>query len=1088
MPLVTIPAIAVIQFLENETRVAEALFFPEVIRIGASDKKTIESLKANLTKIAGEIPFNSLHQRLPSGPVEIRQIVFNFAPSKRTLAWRNQIRLRFPALCWQYGDQTKIATKIAYVPALGIEIVGYGSISADEFDKKIEAQIIAAINRSGLSNSIGDLIWLQRSSKIRVEDLSVGVQLPTPKQTAIKTAEIEDQKRSALNEAATDLTKEKLLPAYETGGLIERMAETVAGKTPESLLLVGKSGSGKTAAVYELVRRRQDFQLGHTPFYATSGSQLISGMSAFGQWQERCQSLWREATEQRAILYIGNLVELMEVGKNSSSAQGIASFLRPYIARGDVLTIAECTPEQLTMIERIDPRLIQSFTQIKVEEPTNEISRSILLSVALEYAGEISIDLEAIERIDQLHRRYASYSAYPGRPLRFLRHLIQDRILAGGIKPELSSDDVLAAFSKQTGLPLILLDEKERLDQAAAETWFSERIIGQKDAIDLIVNLIATVKAGLTKPNKPIASLLFIGPTGVGKTEMAKSLAEFLFQDRRRMVRFDLSEYSDPVSVNRLIGGVFGAEGQLTSLVREQPFSVLLLDEFEKAHHSFFDLLLQVLGEGRLTDARGRVADFSNTVVIMTSNLGAESFQRGLSGFKRPGISREETQRHFTNAVRQSLRPEIFNRIDRIVPFSSLDEESVFRIATREIEQLGKRDGLLYRDIRLNVSEEVIRYLAVRGYDARYGARPLKRSIERNLIVPLSEKLNHLSTHAASNIDVYLDQKIKFTVRPVNDEGGRQINQHFNDRSITAMARQFTELRRMAQSLEHSPTKLNLNNEIYQLQRISRRLEKSDWKNPEDLNQVARLPRLQAALHAIEEYSSSIKTTEQEILFSIYGKSLLIDADLYHRKLEALKVAWRNLIFDTYALNFRNPNAITLAVFSNDAASLLALSRAYYKIARKHGAEIEIYKLLPNSKISGKSNKAPGQSQYLKIKMDAPERYFENGDEHAVGIVFGITAPLAMLKFENERGIHIFINKKTASRCFVYTGEIETLHFEPSLDALSMQDKRRIYDGDSGEIDDPAVKSKAPSTKLEDDILGMMEKYLLKQAESIIEE
>src|SRR6185437_8343903 len=188
------------------------------------------------------------------------------------------------------------------------------------------------------------------------------------------------------------------------------------------------------------------------------------------------------------------------------------------------------------------------------------------------------------------HRRYATYSAYPGRPLRFLENLIKDR-------PEteiLGAAEVIAAFSRETGLPQFMLDPEAPLDLTAARQWFAERVIGQERAVDLVADLLAMVKAALTRPRRPIASLLFIGPTGVGKTELAKALAEYFFGDRNRLTRFDMSEFATPMAVDRLVGGAFGAEGLLTAKVREQPFSVILFDEFEKAHWSFFDLLLQV--------------------------------------------------------------------------------------------------------------------------------------------------------------------------------------------------------------------------------------------------------------------------------------------------------------------------------------------------------------------------------------------------------------------------------------------------------------------------------------------------------------
>ena len=203
--------------------------------------------------------------------------------------------------------------------------------------------------------------------------------------------------------------------------------------------------------------------------------------------------------------------------------------------------------------------------------------------------------------------------------------------------PAITVADVTAAFAKETGLPSFLLDDEVSFDVDRTTKWFEERVIGQSAAVKLIVELLATTKAGLTRPRRPIASLLFTGPTGTGKTEMAKSLARFFFGDERRMARFDMSEYADASAVTRLVGGLTGGEGTLTARIREQPFSVLLFDEFEKADSSFFDLLLQMLGDGRLTDGRGRLADFTNSIVVMTSNLGAQLFRRPRAGFETEG-------------------------------------------------------------------------------------------------------------------------------------------------------------------------------------------------------------------------------------------------------------------------------------------------------------------------------------------------------------------------------------------------------------------------------------------------------------------
>ena len=434
-------------------------------------------------------------------------------------------------------------------------------------------------------------------------------------------------------------------------------------------------------------------------------------------WEQRCQELIKDAVKRKAVVHVGPLVELMEVGKSEHNSSGIATFLRPAVARGELLCVAECTPEQLPLIEKQDPQLLDAFRHLAVEEPDAAKGRAILANFARDN-GRRETRSAALAAIDRLHRRYATYSAYPGRPLRFLENLIRD----GQKDVPIAETEVYAGFTRETGLPRAIIDSAVPLDLAETHNWFRSRVVGQPDAVNLVTDLLATVKAGLTRPNRPIASLLFIGPTGVGKTEMAKALAEFLFGSKDRLTRFDMSEYADPVSVRRLVGGAFGSEGLLTAKVREQPFSVLLLDEVEKADGSFFDLLLQALGESRLTDAGGRLADFRNTVVVLTSNLGAESYRRVSAGFVGSAVGKAESQEHFARAVEQFLRPEMFNRLDRVVPFAPLDAEGIRTIADREWQKVLHRDGVRFRRLTQSADPALLDHLAAVGFDPRYGA------------------------------------------------------------------------------------------------------------------------------------------------------------------------------------------------------------------------------------------------------------------------------------------------------------------------------------------------------------------------------
>ncbi len=432
---------------------------------------------------------------------------------------------------------------------------------------------------------------------------------------------------------------------------------------------------------------------------------------------------------------------------------------------------------------------------------------------------------------------------------------------------------VVAAFAREIGLPLWLLDDAVPLDLSATRDWFAERVIGQPEAVSLVVDLLATVKAGLSREHKPLASFLFLGPTGVGKTEMAKSLAEFLFGASAghdsRLIRIDMSEFSDPLAVQRLIGGNAASEGILTARVREQPFAVVLLDEFEKAHPALFDLLLQVLGEGRLTDGAGRLADFRNCVVIMTSNLGAVTFQKGEVGFAAQGVDRQRSAEHFVKAVREFVRPELFNRIDGIVPFGPLDEVTARKIVSRQFDLVRERDGLKFRRITLDVADGVVEHLQERGFQPRYGARSLKRVLEQEVLAPLAERINGYSGDKVLRASVSItDGRLAVSVRTETDAAGRLLTSVGAD---VSQLETVTKLQDLRASVQRSPVVLELENEVFRLGQQENRLRKSPRVIEAEMQQLHRLSERRAMLSRLSELFDSLMQQEDEALLSLYG-------------------------------------------------------------------------------------------------------------------------------------------------------------------------------------------------------------------------
>jgi len=1125
---ITFPLVLLHRKVAPGAALAEPLLFPEIARLAQSRENAGAAVRRNLVELLGKLDSAELHRRRAATAARDHRFDLVLHPPLVNDAWREPVSLSFRAAVWEQ-DANGVRFTLARIVELGIEVI---VPPGEDLDETLRSEALAELRRKKLSVGLKDLAPVQTTAAFAIENATILAEIPSLKERATREETDADAKKSVLDEVATRLDPRRLEPAFHLDHVLTLIAESLAAKPPQSVLLVGPSGVGKTAAVRELARRRGEFHLGATPFHATSGSRLVAGQTGFGMWEERCQNVIKEAAKKRAVLHVGPLVELMEVGKSECNHSGIASFLRPAIARGELLCIAECTPEQIPLIEKQDPQLLDAFRHVTLTEPDGPTGLAILESFAKSRRRRAVLDA-ALRVVDRLHRRYATYSAFPGRPLRFLENLIRD----GAAGRSVGEGEVHESFTRETGLPRPLVDPAVPLNLADTHEWFASRVIGQPDAVTLVVDLLATIKAGLTRPNRPIASLLFIGPTGVGKTEMAKALAEFLFGSRDRLSRFDMSEFADPVSVRRLVGGAFGGEGLLTARVREQPFSVLLLDEVEKADASFFDLLLQALGEARLTDAGGRLADFRNTVVILTSNLGSESFRRGSAGFGNAGPSGAEAQEHFSRAVEQFLRPEMFNRLDRIVSFAPLGAATVRRIADREWHKVMNRDGVRFRGLTLTAAPELLDRIAAVGFDPRYGARPLKRAMERELLAPMARQLNRHGGEVPLEVRIGIEDGIpSVAVRPI--QGAKP--KSFREPSDAAgrFALEVQQLRRWHQLAATCSTVRELQNDIFQLEfvetSVTRKQAKGKPITGPEAESLAKLGRLREVAADVRRGRESAFTLEDDAIVAFHEGVEAPPATLREKLVEANR-DWDRLLLKLFALP-GNAQLLTLALFSENRENLAALAEAYRTLSHRAKLNHVIARyVLPGTEAapvnvayadSGKPEpkrlrkKEPETKEilppptawvrdrlYLMTEKPPKEllwRFSMPAMEPigtlpggTIGVAFTIAGPAASLRFAAEDGLHRFAAADTGDcpDVLAIAAHVPLDQYLPGESlarrgSVKADHTRRLYDRERGTIEDTPLDRTWTQCfgELADDLAPVLEATIRTRLIRMIEE
>ncbi|MCS6885052.1 MAG: ATP-dependent Clp protease ATP-binding subunit [Acidobacteriota bacterium] len=623
-------------------------------------------------------------------------------------------------------------------------------------------------------------------------------------------ANLQKKETPHLAEFSRDLTESAaqglLDPLVGRENEIERVIQILCRRTKNNPVLIGEPGVGKTAIVEGLA---QKIIAGDVPPFladkrilALDLSLVVAGTKYRGQFEERLKTIMRELIENpHFIVFIDEMHTLVGAGSAEGSLDA-ANILKPALSRGEIQCIGATTPAEYRKSIEKDRSLERRFQAVKVPVPTEAEAISILEGIKERYESfhQVRYDQEAIEASVFQSNRYIPDRFLPDKAidildeagarvkLRFSKNVnsyehrsrLRYRVDFDADVPEfdprrvVSKADVEEVIARWTGIPVTSLKEEESKKLLRIEEELHKRIVSQEKAISALARAIRRSRAGLKNPNRPIGSFLFLGPTGVGKTEVARSLAEFLFGSERSMIRFDMSEFMEKHSVSKLIGsppGYVGHEegGQLTERVKRSPYCVLLFDEIEKAHHDIFNILLQVFEDGILTDSLGNTIDFKNTIIIMTSNIGARFIQkRGHMGFQASAeLQHDKMEEAVMGAVRQTFNPEFINRLDEIILFEPLTDDDLVLVVDILIKQLNKT--LERRRIEVTLTPEVKRWIVNKTCaDRSYGARPLRRALQKYVEDPLSDAVIQGKFDEGSRVEIYLeDDQLRYRFVPV---------------------------------------------------------------------------------------------------------------------------------------------------------------------------------------------------------------------------------------------------------------------------------------------------------------------------------
>lgn len=894
----------------------------------------------------------------------------------------------------------------AVLPALGLE-----SFAHDEEQLRLnlaESIRLEFARKQRLKNlkDVISTIWYKNTT---LHENEITLQFHTLKE--LEQVE-EDEKVELLPKVAQQITLTQTVN-FGREKELEQLANMLKGKFNRNVLIVGPSGVGKTNLVWELAFRKT--QLGiKQKLFETSASTMIKELTGDTGWQDNLSYLCAELTKKGSILFVRNFLELFEVGQYEGNSVSMAEYLRSYISRNELTLISECTDEEYAKIEVRSPNYLSMFQIIRLQEPKDDLEAIIIKKInQIADNRQVKIEAEAVKETIRLNKRYTPYSGFPGKPIRFLENLLLNTKPQTDETPAtlLNKSWVYRQFCEEAGMPRFMVDPSVAMDLTAIKTHFQANIFGQAQAIETVIDLLASVKTALTREGKPIASLLFVGPTGVGKTEMAKVLAQFMFGNKERMIRFDMSEYANPYTVMRLTGESYGKDGLLTSAVRQNPFSVVLFDEIEKAHPVFYDLLLQMLGEGRLTDSAGRLVDFCSTIIIMTSNIGASKLQAGRVSYKNE-VNIKAVTAHFDSEVRKHFRPELFNRIDQVITFEPLTAEVVRLVTDREINLLKKREGIAYRSMDFFIDEAVYNFLGEKGYDPKYGARQLQRAIREELVIPLAARLNAYPYDEHLVVNVRLSEARTIALDIETDPF--KFDLLLEELTRNEFADHAGELRRSIKRLQEGNFFIQLTSELSMLESELKKQGKAFWK---DKTQSEKYSFYLATRDKVEKMATIIEGYEEELALVCmglqpYNTYLIEDIKTWEQQ-------YFNLKIELFTRIHPQSNSCKLGVYGQEIDKVI---RLYFDIFEARGfipaastlwfREAHYYEEEKISRQEGDKTieTREARQEYISKSFDIQEftQSFtppEAGDV-LVGIEIDVFGECPYLYFSEEEGFH----------------------------------------------------------------------------------